>query len=262
MLSRGRHTRYPGGKTVPRTRLSPTNRSISLPQGDRKMRDLLVKYLVSKKGFSYYPSDKYLIRKILTFAQTGKPKVLDAGCGNGHYSFLFEKYGADVTGFDINGSLIENALQMKEKNNSAGTFMVADAQYPEVHFGKNQFDIVFMSGLSLFGTSFDSPLMKKYVSLLSPKGKLVFTHNSNLDGTIRSSMWKNYSLDELVLKFEELPCVIEEIYFYDRHISQKLFHSLVFTTPFKYFHIFLTKITKIPFNIVLIISRGNEKQNH
>lgn len=226
------------------------------------MRNLLIKYLVAKKHFSYYPSDKYLIRKILTFAPASNPNVLDVGCGNGHYSFLFEKYGAAVTGFDINGSLIENALQTKEKNNSAVTFMVADAQYPEVYCGNRQFDIIFMSGLSLFGTSFDAALMKKYVSLLSSGGKLVFSHNSNLDGTIRSSPWKNYTLEELVSKFKELPCNIEEIYFYDRHISQKLFHSLVFTTPFKYFHIFLTKITKIPFNIVLIISRGNEKQNH
>lgn len=220
------------------------------------MRDLLVKYLVSKKGFSYYPSDKYLIKKILKSAQTRKPDVLDVGCGNGHYSFLFERYGGTVTGFDISGALIENALQMKEKNNSAVTFMVADARFPEVHCGNHQFDIVFMSGLSLFGTSFDSALMKKYVSLLSPRGKLVFTHNSNLDGAIRSSQWKNYTLEELVSKFEELPCDIESVYFYDRHIAQKLFHSLVFTRPFTFFHVFMAKITKIPFNIVLIVSRG------
>jgi SAM-dependent methyltransferase len=219
------------------------------------MRDLLVQYLVSKKGFSYYPSDKYLIKKILTSAQTRKPDILDVGCGNGHYSFLFEKYGATVTGFDINDSLIENALQIKEKNNSAVTFMVADARFPDVHFGNNQYDLVFMSGLSLFGTSFDSALMKKYVSLLLPRGKLVFTHNSNLDGTIRSSQWKNYTFEEIISKFEELPCDIESIYFYDRHIAQKLFHSLVFTRPLKFFHIFLTRITKIPFNIVLTVVR-------
>jgi len=47
-----------------------------------------------------------------------------------------------------------------------------DANLPEKLFTKHQFDIIFMSGLSLFGLSFNDDLMKKYLSLLTPPWKI------------------------------------------------------------------------------------------
>jgi len=85
---------------------------------------------------------------------------------------LFGKNGSNTIGIDLNQSIIENANHLKEKNNSKVIFYLMDANLPEKLFTKHQFDIIFMSGLSLFGLSFNDDLMKKYLSLLTPPWKI------------------------------------------------------------------------------------------
>ena len=220
-----------------------------------RIRDEIIHKLILKKGFSHYPEDKYLIKEIMKFSKEKKPKVLDVGCGIGHYSFLFENEGANVVAFDYNKDLIKKANEKKKELSSNVKFKIVDGNYPDKYFNEDEFDIVFMSGFSLFARSLNQELMERYLSLLRGGGKLIFIQNSNLTGVVRRTHIKNYSIDELRLFFESLNCSIEQIYFYDRHIIGRVLRSFVFNRSSTKMHISISKITKLPCNIVFIVSK-------
>lgn len=219
-----------------------------------KLLSEFINKLILKKGFFYYPEDRYLIIEILKFSEKKNSKVLDIGCGIGHYSFLFEKYGANVVAFDYNKDLIESANEKKKEIKSSIKFMNIDGNYPEQYFSE-KFDIIFMSGFALFGIYLDEKIMKKYLLLLDDGGKLIFVTNSNLTGLVRKTNWKNYTIKELIDFFEGLDLNIEKIYSYDRHIIIKILRSFVFSSVSTKFHLLIIKLTKLPCNMVFIFSR-------
>jgi SAM-dependent methyltransferase len=209
---------------------------------------------IQKKTFTYYPEDVFLVRKVLSFISKEKPCVLDVGCGNGHYSFLFEKCGANVIGFD-NAQFIEENCRNADLTGSSIKFFTADGNYPEKYFSTSLFDIIFMSGFSLFGTNISQPLMKKYLNLISPDGILVFIQNSNQRGDLRRTQWRNYSIRYLTNEFSELNCNIEKVFFYDRHITGRLLHSYAFSDISTSLHCIISRLTSLPCNILLIVSK-------
>ncbi len=218
--------------------------------------DEIIHKLISKNHFKYYPEDQYFIKQILRFSENKNAKILDVGCGTGHYSFLFEELGTDVTAFDYNKNLIRNANEKKKELNSKVKFLIADGRFPEKIFTE-KYDIVFMCGFSLFSIDLDKEVMKKYLSLLDIGGKLIFVHNSNLTGMVRKTHWREHRINELKLFFENLDCTIEKMYFYDRHIIIKIFHSLVFNNFSTKTHILISKITKLPCCLVFIVKTGD-----
>lgn len=222
------------------------------------IRDEIIHKLILKKSFSYYPEDKYLAKEIIKFSGKTNPKVLDVGCGIGHFSFLFETEGANVVGFDYDKDLIKKANGKKSKINSNAQFIIVDGNYPEKYFNECEFDIVFMSGFSLFARDLNEELMERYLLLLDDGGKLIFIQNSNLTGVVRRTRIRNYSIEQLLALFESLDCKIEKIYFYDRHIIGKVLHSLAFSSFSTKIHILISKITKLPCNLVFVVSRGGD----
>lgn len=80
-----------------------------------------------RSGKNYYseylngPALKRMIRDV-----EGK-KVLDMGCGEGHFSRFFAKAGAEVTGVDLSDALIKAAVEEEEKNPLGVKYIVADA---------------------------------------------------------------------------------------------------------------------------------------
>lgn len=221
-----------------------------------KLTDKFIHILYLKKGFKYYPEDKYLIQNVLKLSKKECPKVLDVGCGNGHYSFMFDKYGAKVTGFDIDKTLIEKASEKKKELNSNALFLIADGRFPERSFSE-KFDVIFMSGFSLFKSNLNKKLMEKYLSLLDSGGKLVFAHTSNLNGLVRESGCKNYKINNIKELFESSDCKIEKIYFYDRHVIIKILRYFVLNKFSTKIHILISKTTKLPCSLVFIVERGN-----
>lgn len=211
--------------------------------------------LISKMGFKYYDEDKYLIQECLKHVAKKNPKVLDVGCGTGHHSLLFEKYGADVTAFDYDENVIEKAKEKKIKINSNVNFLIADGRYPEKYF-TDKYDIIFMAGFSIFGIDLNKAVMKKYLNMLAKGGILVLVHNSNLTGVVRKTNWRNHRINELKIFFESLGSNIEKIYFYDRHVTVKILRRFVFTSMSTKLHIVISKITKLPCAIVFIVSKN------
>lgn len=171
--------------------------------------------------------------------------------------FLFEACGAEVTAFDYDKALIKKANERKKELNSKVEFLVADGRYPEKYF-TDKFGIIFLSGFALFGIKQDSELMEKYLLLLDNGGKLVFVHSSNLTGDIRKTRWRNHKIEELKLFFEDLDCIVEEVYFYDRQFIIKMFHSLVFNKFSTKIHILISKLTKLPCSLVFIVKKHGQ----
>jgi len=220
-----------------------------------KIIDSIQNKLIVKMGFKYYDEDKYLIQKCIKCSNKKDPSVLDVGCGTGHHSLLFEKYGAKVTAFDYDESAIEKAKENRIKNNSSVTFLVADGRYPEKYFTE-KYDIIFMAGFSIFGIDLNKPIMTKYLSMLAEGGILVLVHNSNLTGLVRKTNWKNHTIEDLRSFFESVGSNIEKIYFYDRHITIKILRRFAITGLSTKIHILISKITKFPCAIVFIVSKS------
>lgn len=220
-----------------------------------KLIDEIIHKLILSKSFKYYPEDKYFIKQILKFSGNKNVKVLDVGCGNGHYSFLFEKCGANVIAFDYDKALIKKANEKKKELKSNVEFLIADGRYPERYLN-GEFDIIFLAGFSLFSIKLEKGIMEKYLSLLDTEGKLIFIHNSNLTGIVRKTHWKNYTIKELKLFFESLGCKIETIYFYDRHIIVKLLRSFAFNSLSTKMHILISKIIKLPCCLVFVVKKN------
>jgi 2-polyprenyl-3-methyl-5-hydroxy-6-metoxy-1,4-benzoquinol methylase len=71
-------------------------------------------------------------------------KTLEIGCGNGRYSFAFEKMGAIPTGIDCASELITFAKHFAEQTLSKARFVFGDALNME--FDEHEFDVIFLVG--------------------------------------------------------------------------------------------------------------------
>ena len=153
---------------------------------------------------------------------------------------------------------IEENQKRADIAGSSIMFITADGNQPEKYFHDHKFDVIFMSGFSLFSTEIPHPLMEKYLNLLSRNGILVFTHNSNQREDIRKTRWRNYSIAKLSSEFTYLNCNIERIFFYDRHITGRILRSYAFSDISTIFHRIITRFSGLPCNIVMILSRKEE----
>ncbi len=220
-----------------------------------KLIDKIINKLILMRSFKYYSEDKYLIKKALEYPLNKNPKVLDVGCGIGHHSFLFEKYGASVIAFDCDQNVIKKANEKKKELNSNVEFLIADGRFPEKYFAE-KFDIIFMAGFSIFGTELNKEIMKKYLSLFSAEGRLVFVHNSNLTGTVRQTNWRNHTIEELKSFFESSGYNIQNIYFYDRHVIVKILRHFAITNFSTKLHILISQITQLPCSLVFVVRKS------
>jgi len=74
-------------------------------------------------------------------------KVLDAGCGNGRWSYGFAKMGADITCIDINQSAIEETKKALVSFNVNKTFIQTSLEDLPNHLNDETFDLVFCWGV-------------------------------------------------------------------------------------------------------------------
>jgi ubiquinone/menaquinone biosynthesis C-methylase UbiE len=80
------------------------------------------KWYESAKGRIYDRLEKKAISRYLPPSTEGK-KLLEVGCGTGHWSQFFSEYGFEVTGVDVSERMVDIA---KSKNISNASFQVAD----------------------------------------------------------------------------------------------------------------------------------------
>lgn len=109
-------------------------------------------------------------------------KTLEIGCGNGRYSFDFEKMGACPTGIDCAGEIIIYANEFAKKVNSKASFVYGNAL--KMSFKQNEFDIVFLVGNNIIEFSLtDMDVMcQKIKKILKDSGVFCIAMNDCNNG--------------------------------------------------------------------------------
>ena len=96
-------------------------------------------------GYREWLYDRYISSLIRACGLKPGGSVLDVGCGQGLFSYLFQKNGMTVHGIDISEAGIRSAEAAYGHLNIS--FAVADV---ESKVFEQQFDCVFARGLSLY----------------------------------------------------------------------------------------------------------------
>jgi SAM-dependent methyltransferase len=136
----------------------------------------------TSEDFKYYPEEitKKFFGGVFSKCNIKPPgKILDVGCGTGHYCKIFHDLGFEATGIDFSKTAIAKAKESYPEID----FSVADAL--TLPFDPSSFDIVFSSGCSVLNT-YKVSKIREYVSYLMtsirPGGWLLLIWGSNLSG--------------------------------------------------------------------------------
>jgi len=92
-------------------------------------------WYAGRRGAMYDRLEKKLIADFLPAGAEGK-KLLEVGCGTGHWSRFFSEYGFEVTGVDVSERMINATLQKGIPNVS---FHIADGHL--LPFADDSFDL-------------------------------------------------------------------------------------------------------------------------
>jgi ubiquinone/menaquinone biosynthesis C-methylase UbiE len=113
--------------------------------------------------------DKYLIA-LLPDNLEGK-SVLDIGCGNGRYSELFCKLGAEeVIGFDLSKEMIAEARKRKVENNLKQLDLIR-ADINEMPFIAQRVDLIFSRFSLMYGKDLKS-VIERIAQILKDQGEV------------------------------------------------------------------------------------------
>lgn len=100
-------------------------------------------------------------------------RVLDAGCGDGHYSAWLTEQGATVVGIDASRGMVETA---RARHGDRIEFQRADLAEP-LPFDDDSFDVVLCQHVLSHLPDIDTPL-REFARILEPGGVLVLsTHH-------------------------------------------------------------------------------------
>lgn len=155
--------------------------------------------------YFHYPNWIYApyVASLIKYCNLQKgASILDIGCGQGYFSYLFCRQGMRVHGVDIS----ETGISLAEKSYGAFgvKFSVADMQ--AATFGE-EFDCLFVRSCSLYNT--DSFSSEKTVTLnflkhLKKGGVLIFIYNSSVSSK-KSSSWRYHTLEDVAIHFDSWP---------------------------------------------------------
>lgn len=108
-------------------------------------------------------------KAVLEFLKDGKyKKLLDIGCGTGHWDLFFSQLGYRVYGLDISRQMVNSS---KEKIKENATFFVADGSMLPIRSGV--FDVVTMITSLEFIKDTESVISQAMQCLKKPGGRLI-----------------------------------------------------------------------------------------
>ncbi len=173
----------------------------------------LLNNLQSKKGAID------LTKKLLKFVElNGKQDFLEAGCGNGLVTkYLAEKYGASVTGIDIDPQQIELARKEAEGMQNI-SYLEADTT--SLPFEDRKFDIVLSFGV-LHHIENWLDALKEIKRVLKPGGYFLYAdiiYPEKITSMDRSS---NMSFGLVTIDINELNSFLEKFGFTTVHSQWK-----------------------------------------
>jgi SAM-dependent methyltransferase len=186
----------------------------------------------NKKYYSVATSSSEHYTNLLVTYGLGK-RVLDYGCGDGQYSVLLARRGAQVVGIDISDISVRNCQARAEAEGlaSATSFHVMDCE--QLQFEDNSFDLVCESGVL---HHLDLPrALAEVARVVKPGGRMVcyeaLGHNLLFHAYRRLTPHLRTQYEtEHILKLRDLDTARQ---FFER-VEVKFFHLLVLgAVPFK-----------------------------
>lgn len=121
----------------------------------------------SKQGSLYDRTERKALDRLLPDASKGN-RLLDVGCGTGHWSAYFAGKGFDVTGIDPSEQMVRIA---RGKNMAASRFLVADGE--NLPFSDHQFDVATAITSLEFTIHAKRVLSEMARCVKKPKGTLI-----------------------------------------------------------------------------------------
>lgn len=128
--------------------------------------------------------------------------LLDVGCGQGFFSYLFGKKGLQVHGIDVSEAGIRAAQALY--GHLGLRFSVA--AFEAVNFPE-PFDCVFVRSCSSYNSenfSSQCDVTDMLLRHLKPGGTFIFAYNSNF-GSRKNTHWRYHSLDDVRSHFQGYP---------------------------------------------------------
>ena len=193
-------------------------------------------------GYKEWLLDRYISSLIDACRLKPGATVLDVGCGQGFFSYLFRKHGMNVCGIDISEVGIGVAANMY--GHLGINFAVGDIEtvvFPE------QFDCVFVRSCSLYNRadfSENDEVTQKLLRYVRPSGVLMFLYNSNVSSK-RSDSWRFHSWNDTKKHFSG-------------YVNARLFFSIKIDTCFLGRYAFAAFVTKINLMLSKITGVGGD----
>ncbi len=136
-------------------------------------------------------------------------RLLDAGCGQGFFTWLFAERGLDAIGVDVSAAGLSYAREMYRS--SGAKFELGDV----LGLGwRNEFDCVFTRSCSLYNSQeFEKKheVTDQLLNYLRPGGILIFDYYSRLGAKEQPQEWIYHSLASVQNHFSRYPSA--EVYF-------------------------------------------------
>jgi ubiquinone/menaquinone biosynthesis C-methylase UbiE len=129
--------------------------------------DLYDRWYDTPRGAIYDRSEKKAVDKLLRDHTEGR-RLLDVGCGTGHWSKFFSTRGYDVVGIDPSERMIKIA---KSKDIARSSFHVMDGH--SMSFADNSFDIAVAITTLEFATNPNAMIAEMARCVRKPGGKLL-----------------------------------------------------------------------------------------
>jgi len=120
------------------------------------------------RGAIYDRFEKKVVDKLLKNHTEGK-RLLEVGCGTGHWSKFFSTKGYEITGVDISERMVTIA---KNKNIARSSFHVMDGH--SMSFADNSFDIAAAITTLEFAADPEAIIAEMSRCVRKPGGKLLF----------------------------------------------------------------------------------------
>lgn len=147
--------------------------------------------------------------------------MLDVGCALGYYTKAFYLKGFEAYGLDYSDVAIERAKNLHPECR----FIHADGFNPETGI---KYDLIFCKGFSGANThdlSFVAGWVEKYMKLLKPGGKFIFSYSSDFSGNEKDGETVNWTKQEL----HDFAVMINSRSYIVKHFHRYYFISQIFS---------------------------------
>lgn len=176
--------------------------------------------------------------------------ILDVGCGQGLFSYLFRKAGMRVHGIDMSEIGIRTATARYGKPGL--TFEATDvnaAAFPE------KFDGIFVRSCSLYNTddfAHKDEVTAHLLTYLKPEGVFIFAYYTNFSGKA-SPDWRYHSLREVAEHFHKYAHT--KIFFCSK-IDTLIMRRWAFNSAVTRINMLLSRICGIGGDAICVLSSG------